>query len=136
MRYLAIGALAVAILFCVSAKAEIMECDISVDGELVLDGPCHFRADNNRLLFLSLDSEQAGEPAEITVLITRAILTGNRGDHGRLYRGVLPHPEAWLTRRQADNSYKKEWIGRVEARDACWINDRVRICVTESRQSQ
>lgn len=128
MRRLAIILSIQAILVAFPAHAEEAECYVSVSSETLIDGPCQFRTDDNRMLFLSPDSERAGDPAEITVLITRPILTGNRADHGRLYKGPLPHPEAWLTRRQPDGSYKKEWIGRVGAQGSCWENDEVMVC--------
>jgi hypothetical protein len=95
--------LLVAILCGAPAKADIVkeaECLAVIDGEEVMSGPCRYGLTEFAANYNSYPGQSS--PYPVGLMVTR----------GKEAYRIQPY----------------EWLGHVTLLDACWVNERVRIC--------
>ena len=110
MRYLAISLSIIAMVLATPARADVGECYISVDGQDLLTGPCLFGHNDKVMAFKSVSGSTIPESQrEVIVLVSNA-------------------REAVYIADPIGRDPYREILGRVEMTDACWVNERVRIC--------
>jgi hypothetical protein len=107
--------LIIAMFLASPAHAERANCYVSIDGEAYLTGPCEFRTNSSSILFMSVADSITfdGNQIDMVVNVTPSARTASI---------------TYLTWKDLEVVRMRFDLGAVTPLDACWVNDRVRIC--------